>query len=83
MFDCIFDIDVDGNRQMQRIQAPRIMIEQQFVQLLQGAVNDNRAVKIMLKRDAPCYDSWHDRHFTQEHSIEFKNRAYVDNEEKS
>ena len=76
-FDCTFDIYIDDNMQTQRIQAPRVMIQQQFLQLAQNAVNDNRAVKIVMRRDVPCYDKWSGKLIVQEHSIEFRNNAYV------
>lgn len=81
LFDCIFDIDVDGSKQIQQMQAPRIMIQQQFLQLVQQAGNDGRAVKIVLRRDAPCYDEFNKKWITREHEIEFKNKLYLDKEE--
>lgn len=77
-FDCIFYVEVDGESRTQKMQAPRIMIEQQFMQLMQDAAGDKRPVRVTLSRDVDCFDKWTSEKFVRECSIEFKNRRYID-----
>lgn len=81
MYECSFDVEVDGERQIQQMTAPRIMIEQQFMQLMQNAAQDRRPVRIVLSRDVDCVDKWTGEEFVRECSIEFKNKSYVNYEE--
>lgn len=58
VFDCIIDIEENGNNQRQRMQAPRIMIRQQFMGLVQQAAQANYPVKVRLSRMSQVYDEF-------------------------
>ena len=75
-FECMIDIETNGNKQRQRIQAPRIMIEQQFMSLVQQAVQADRPVKVILSRMVPVYDEFNDKWIEIENYIAFENNMY-------
>lgn len=79
IFECTIEIDVAGNIHRNTVQAPRILIQQDFLQLVQQAVNDNKPVKIKLSRMIECENEWTGEVKLREASIAFMNRSYVDN----
>ena len=81
VYDCMFEVEVNGVKQMQRVRAPRILIEQQFMSFVQDAASDRRPVKITLSREVECVSDWTGECFVRENSITFKNRYYEDNED--
>lgn len=81
VLDCVLEVEVVGQVQRQQIQAPKIIIQQQFLDLVQQAVNDSRSVRIKLSRMVECEDEWTGEIKMREASIQFMNRRYVDNME--
>lgn len=79
IFDCVIEVEVVGQVQVQQIQAPRMIIQQQFLQLVQQAANDSRSVRIKLSRQVECVNEWNGETKMREASIEFMNKRYVDN----
>ena len=75
-FDCIIEVEVDGNKQRQRMQAPRIMIEQQFLGVCQEIAQINTPAKARLSRIAQCSSDWFDEIVEREVEIVFENNAY-------
>ena len=82
VFDCMIDIHTNGNEQRQRLQAPRIMIEQQFLNICKEIAQLNIPAKVRLSRVAKCYDTFNDKWVEREVYIDYKNNAYVESEEK-
>ena len=76
MFVCTFEIENGQQIQKQTIQAPRIMLEQQFLSYVQQAANTSHPVRIKMSRKAPVYDNFNDKWIDRENSIEFMNKAY-------
>ena len=68
VFACIFEIEQNGNIQRQRMEAPRIMIEQQFTQLVQQAANSTIPIRIKMMRNAHVWNQlekkWIDNNVT-------------------
>lgn len=81
IYDCVIEVEVVGQIQVQQIQAPRIIIQQQFLQLVQQAVNDSRSVRVKLSRQIECENKWTGEIKMREASIAFMNKRYVDNME--
>lgn len=81
VFDCTFDIEVNGDMQRSSMQAPRMIIEKQFIQFVQQASQTNSPVKIKMSRMVPVYDDMRDEWIERENSIVFTNNAYKDYEE--
>ena len=81
VYDCVIEVEITGQIQTQMIQAPRMMIQQQFLQLVQQAVNDSRSVRVKLSRQVECENEWTGEVKMREASVEFMNKRYVDNME--
>lgn len=78
IFDCMIDIETDGNVQRRRMQAPRIMIEQQFLGVCQEIAQMSTPAMVKLSRIAKCYSDWSDDIVEREVYILFENNAYCD-----
>ena len=77
LYDVIFEITEEDNVRKQQMQAPQIIIEQQFLQLMQQAANVQIPVKIKLSRTEQIYDNFDQKFIEQENSITFMNNAYT------
>lgn len=77
LYDVIFEITEGDNVRKQQMQAPRIIIEQQFLQLMQQAANVQIPVKIKLNRTEQIYDNFDQKFIEQENSITFMNNTYI------
>ena len=80
VYECLFEINVNGSIHKQSMQAPRLIIEKQFIDLMSSASQDNRPVHIKLSRPVAIWDSFERKMIQREHSIEVKNRAYLEME---
>ena len=86
-FDCMIDIEENGNKQRQRMQAPRIMIQQQFMSLVQQAAQANHPVRVRLSRMSQVYDEFgapayeDEKPLEREFYIDFSNNAWGNHEE--
>lgn len=78
VFDCMIDIEANGNKQRKRMQAPRVMIEQQFLGVCQEIAQMNTPAMVKLSRVAKCYSEWNNDVIEREIYISFKNTAYCD-----
>jgi hypothetical protein len=77
LYDVIFEITEGNNIRKQQMQAPRIIIEQQFLQFMQQAANVQIPVKIKLSRTEQIYNNFDQKFIDQENSITFMNNAYT------
>ena len=78
MFSVTFEIEVDNKIQRQNMQAPRVMLEQQFVSLVQQAYKNLMPVRIKMSMDVPIWVQFENKWVTREHSVEFANKAWQD-----
>ena len=77
LYDVIFEITEGDSVRKQQMQAPQIIIEQQFLQLMQQAANVQIPVKIKLSRTEQIYDNFDQKFIEQENSITFMNNVYT------
>ncbi len=77
VFECTFDVEVDGVTNRSRIQAPRVALEQQFMSLVQQAANSAKPVKVKMSRVVPIYDNFDNKWINRENSVTFANNAYI------
>lgn len=77
LYDVIFEITEGDNVRKQQMQAPRIIIEQQFLQLMQQAANVQIPVKIKLSRTEQIYNNFDQKFIEQENNITFMNNTYI------
>lgn len=80
IYECTIEIKRVHGSQTSRIQAPRMMIEQEFISLAQAISQTNEPVMIRLSREVPVYDQFYKRWINNENSIELKNKQYLDME---
>lgn len=80
IFDVEIDIEVDGQPQQQMITAPKMIIVQQFLSLIQQAINTNQKVCVKMVHNIPVYNDWFGTERIMPSTLEFKNNAYLDNE---
>lgn len=78
VFDCTLEVSVGDERQQQRMNAPRMIIEQQFMSLCQDAAQANAPVRVKLSRIANIYDEINDRWIELEPYILFMNNLCRD-----
>ena len=76
VFTCTFDIDIGDKRQQKTIQAPRIMIEQEFISLVQQANDSPSPIRITMSRKVPIWSQLQNKWIEREHSIIFQNLAW-------
>ena len=79
---CAFEIENNGFAQQQTMQAPKMIIVQQFLALIQQAINTNERVRIKMSTMVPVYSD-KSGYRDMESSIEFKNNLYLDKEQKN
>lgn len=77
IYTCTLEVEQNGNVQRQTIEAPRIMLEQQFINLMQQASKVNNPIKIKMSRKVPTYNNYADEWVDLEHYILFENDAYI------
>lgn len=80
MYNVNIDVEVDGQTQHQTLGAPKMMIEQQFLSLVQQAINTNQRIYIKMMTYIPVYSEKTKQMRNLPSTLEFKNNAYLDNE---
>lgn len=80
MYEVEIDIEVDGQLQQQMITAPKMIIVQQFLSLIQQAINTNQKVYVKMVHNIPVYNDWFGTERIMPSTLEFKNNAYLNNE---
>lgn len=70
-FICTFEIEHNGQKSTQTIQAPRMVIEQQILSLAQQAARAAGHIKVKVSRKVPIYDNFKGEWIELENSITF------------
>ena len=78
VFVVVFEIEMNDKIQRQTMQAPRIMLEQQFVSLVQQAYESRVPVRVKMSMAVPIWIQFENRWVDREHSVEFVNQAWQD-----
>ena len=76
VFTCTFEIHIGDKKEQRTIQAPRIMIEQEFISLVQQANNNPSPIMIIMSRRVPIWSQLKNAWIEREHSVEFRNLAW-------
>ena len=77
VFECTFDIEVEDRIQHQTVQAPRVVLEQQFLGLAQQAAKSNKPMRVKMSRQISIYDNFDKKWIVRENSVAFANNAYI------
>lgn len=76
-FTCVLEITTTQDTTRRVLNVPRIMIEQQFINLIYEAAQSENPVKVKLSRVIPIYSQFDQKWLDRECSIAFGNQAYV------
>lgn len=79
-FMVTFEIESQGKTTKQIMNAPQMMIKNQFVNLVQQAVKINSPCRVRVSRTVTVQDEINHTTKDIEHYLEFKNNAYLNNE---
>lgn len=77
IFNCTFEVNVNGNLRTMAIQAPRMIIEQEFLKLMQQAYHLPEPISVKLLRMVPVYSEIDKCWKNIENSITYENPAYL------
>lgn len=77
IFTCTFEIYVGENYQRKTLEAPRFMLEQNFLSYVEDAINTSIPVKVKMSRINTIWNQFEQRYINHEHSIVFANNAYM------
>ena len=75
-YEVMFEVTVDGKLEAYTQEAPRVMLEHEFMSLVQQAARYPKPVKVKMSRKVPIYDPFDKTTIEREHSVEFTNQAW-------
>lgn len=78
MFSVRIEIEQNGRKQVQNLQAPQVALEQNFPALMQDAARSSIPTKITMSRQTGIYNEIEKKNI--ENSISFMNNAYCNRE---
>lgn len=78
MFSVRIEIEQNGRKQVQNLQAPQLALEQNFLALMQDAARSSIPTKITMSLQTRIYNEIEKKNI--ENSISFMNNAYCNNE---
>lgn len=81
IYACTIEIEQNGNVQRTIIEAPRIMLEQQFINLVEQAANSHNPIRVKISREVPIYNNFNNEWTKIENNIVFENNAYIKHRE--
>ena len=77
MFSCTLEVTTPYATQRQQIEAPRMMLEQEFASLVQQTSSSSEPVMVSISRTTPVWNRFDQRWSNSEYYIRFKNNAYI------
>lgn len=77
VFDVDFEVTTSRGMRVSNMSAPRVILEQQFLSLVQEAYGMPEPVKVKMKRMIPIYSKFDNCWYDREYSIEYVNQAYT------
>lgn len=78
VFAVEFEIEMNNKIQRQSMQAPRFILEQQFVSLVQQAYKSHIPVRVKMSMVVPIWIQFENKWVDRERSVEFVNKAWQD-----
>lgn len=75
-FSVMFEVMVDDKLEAYIREAPRIMLEHEFMSLVEQAARYTKPVKVRMSRKVPIYDPFDKTTIERVNSIEFTNKAW-------
>lgn len=81
IFNVTFEIEFQGNTTTQTMGAPQMIVQNQFVNLVEQAANATPPCRVKMRRTVDVFDEFGNKcNKSIEHFVEFKNNAYLNNE---
>jgi len=80
VYECKLCIEEGDSVRRQFMQAPKIMIQQNFLALMKQAARSPSPIRITLYRSCPFWLELEQRWIEHENSISFENFAWIDRE---
>lgn len=81
IFNVTFEIELQGNITTQTMGAPQMIVQNQFVNLVEQAANTASPCRVKMRRMVDVFDEFgRNCNKSIEHFVGFKNNAYLDNE---
>lgn len=80
IFNVAFEIEFQGNTTIQTMGAPQMIVQNQFVNLVEQAANTKFPCRVKMTTTVQVYNEFEHCLKDIEHFMEFKNNAYLDNE---
>ncbi|MDB7829212.1 hypothetical protein [Intestinimonas butyriciproducens] len=77
VFTCKMEIEYNSTVKVQTIQAPAIMIQNEFMAVVEEVARATYPVRVKLSREVPVYSQFDRDWLERECSIEFRNNAYI------
>ena len=71
-----FTIEIGNNTQTKAIEAPRIMLEQQFINYVQQAYNNPSPIRITMSRADKIWNQFENKLTDTEYKIVYSNKAW-------
>lgn len=78
MEDCILEIKLGNQIQKQRMSAPREIIEQQFIGLMQETAQNQQPIKIKLIKQEEIWNQRLNQNKLLDNYIQFANKRYME-----
>lgn len=78
--ECSFDIESNGHIDNQVMQAPKMVIIQQFLSLIQQAISTDSPIRITMATMVPVWSDKIAGYRDMKSTLEFKNNAYLHKE---
>jgi hypothetical protein len=75
-YEVMFEVTVGDKVDVRIMEAPRIVLEHEFTQLVEQAARYTKPVKVRMSRKVPIYDPLDKTTIEREHSVEFTNKAW-------
>lgn len=76
-YNIVLEIHTPAGVQKRQMQAPRMMIEQQFLSLAEQAMSASYPVKIAMRRYEPEWDQYEGKYINMEYSVVYANQSYL------
>lgn len=67
--------------QKRQLQAPRVLIEQQFLSLVEQSMSSGAPVKIAMRRYEPEWNQYEGKYINMEYSVVYANQLYLTSHE--
>jgi hypothetical protein len=77
VYECVLTVETEAGVQTTQLTAPRVIIENHFVSLLEQAVAASVPVMIKLSRMDPVWSQYDAQNLNREYIIQFKNNHYI------